>query len=277
MSSRPDGVGAPIRLVDLPAGHPGRSLLTGKTPSLASRLDQRFSYRLFVPPDYRDDEPPLALWVFVHGTERATEVYLDGVAELATARRAAVLVPLFPAGIGDPNELDAYKMIEEDGVRYDLLLIDMIEEAADRWNIEAGPFFLHGYSGGGQFALRFLFLHPERVSAVSIGAPGRITRPDVGHDWWEGVRDVELRFGMPFRPADVARVPVQIVIGALDHDAATVAPSPGGADRLARARTLQRDLVALGADVRFDVVDGVEHDAVRVLPTVITFLTFVRP
>jgi poly(3-hydroxybutyrate) depolymerase len=261
-----------IRLADLPVAHPGRALFTGRTPSLASRVDQRFSYRLFIPPDYRDEEPPLRLWVFVHGTERDTDVYLDAFADLATEHRAAVLVPLFPAGMDDPNDLDAYKMLEQDGVRYDLILLSMIDEAAQRWCIDAGPFFVHGYSGGGQFVLRLLLLHPERLSAVSIGAPGRITRPDPQVDWWEGIRDVESRFGRQFRPAAVARVPTQIVIGSSDNDPATVAPSPGGADRLARARTLKRDLDELGSEVRFDVVDEVAHDGRQVISVVKDFL-----
>lgn len=261
-----------IRLEDLPIAHPGRSLFTGVTPVLASQVDQRFSYRLFVPRDYRDDEPALDVWVFVHGTERRTEHFLDGAAELATARRAIVLTPLFPAAIGDPDDVHNYKMIEQDGVRYDLLLLSMLQEVASRWNVDVDRFVLHGFSGGGQFAHRFLYLHPERLQAVSIGAPGRITLPDAGSTWWHGVGDLQGRFGRGLDTSAISRVPIQIVIGALDNDPAEVAPSPGGADRLARAKSLRDGLRSLGATVQFDVVDAVGHVGAQAMPTVMRFI-----
>lgn len=265
-----------LRLSDLPAGHAGRALLTGVTPIVASQTDSRFSYRLFVPPDYRDDEGLLDLWVCVHGTGRRTETYLDGLAELAVEQRAVVLTPIFPAAIDDPDDMHNYKMIEQGGVRYDHLLLSMVEEVAVRWNVSIGRFFLHGFSGGGQFAQRFLYLHPGRLSAVSIGAPGRITLPDPRHAWWDGVQDLEARFGSRFDPAAVARVPTQIVIGGKDNDPAEVFPSPGGADRMSRAKALRDALTALGSSVRFDVVPGIGHDGQGVLPRVIDFLLETR-
>lgn len=261
-----------LRLSDLAAGHPGRDLLTGVTPVVASQADTRFSYRLFVPTDYSDAEPPLSLWVFVHGTERRTEVYLDSLAELATRHRAVVLTPLFPAAIDDPDDMHNFKMIEQAGVRYDHLLLSVIEEVAYRYHVVADRFFLHGYSGGGQYVLRFLYLHPDRLDAVSIGAPGRITLPDESAPWWEGVGDLEERFGVPLDREAIARVPTQIVIGERDRDPAVVYPSPGGPTRMSRAEALRDALLDLGARVQFDLVPDVEHDAAAVLPAVTSFL-----
>lgn len=262
------------RYVDLPAGHPGRRLLTGLTPWFSSAADPRFPYSLFVPEDLRDDET-LALWVFVHGTGRRTVVYLDGFADLACAERAAVLTPLFPVGLSGPDDIDSYKRIDSGGVRFDELLLSMVDEVAHRWPVAADTFFLHGFSGGGQFANRFALLHPERLAAISIGAPGQITLPDPDRPWWRGVSDLSSLFGRPFDPAALARVPTQVVVGSLDTDTSDLAHvAPGGdpVGRLTQAGTLADALRAVGAQVRFDVVDGVAHDGGAMIPVVTEFL-----
>jgi poly(3-hydroxybutyrate) depolymerase len=264
-----------VRFVDLPSDHPGRRLLSGYTPSFASQADPRFSYSLFVPEDLRDDEPPLQLWVFVHGTGRRTVLYLDAFAELARAERAVVVTPLFPAGIDGPNDIHNYKTIDGAGVRFDLLLTSMIDEVARRWSVETSTFFLHGFSGGGQFANRFALLHPERLTAVSIGAPGQVTLPTAEEPWPRGVADTEERFGIAYDAAAVARVPVQVVVGSLDDDPAEVAAvlTDGSAvGRLTRAHTLTEALRAVGSSVRLDVVEGVGHDGAAMTGLVGDFL-----
>lgn len=266
---------SPTPFVDFPAGHPGRRLLSGCTPSFAARADQRFSYSLFIPEDLDDDEPPLRLWVFVHGTGRRTALYLDAFADLARAERAAVLTPLFPAGIAGPDDVDNYKRIECAGVRFDRVLLGMIDEVAERWRVDTSTFFLHGFSGGGQFANRFALLHPRRLGAVSIGAPGQITRPVADEGWWRGVADLAERFGIPFEPEMLARVPVQVVVGSLDtetSDLAVVAPGGDVVGRTAQAAALARALRDAGVEVRLDVVDGVGHDGAAVVPVVAEFL-----
>jgi len=241
------------RFVDLPPGHPGRRLLSGHTPWFAAQSDPRFAYSLYVPKDLRDDEPPLELWVFVHGTGRRTVLYLDGFAELARARRAVVMTPLFPVGISGPDDVDNYKQLESGGVRYDDLLLSMVDEVGHRWNVETSTFFLHGFSGGGQFANRFALLHPERLRAVSIGAPGRTVLPTA-----------------------LLPVPGQVVVGSLDDDPSDVAAITGNPDaqgRLTQARALAEAFRELGTPVRFDVVEGVGHQGGAVLDEVRSFLS----
>jgi poly(3-hydroxybutyrate) depolymerase len=266
---------ATIRFVDLPVGHPGRRLLSGYTPSFAAQADPRFSYSLFVPEDLGDTEPPLQLWVFVHGTGRRTVLYLDAFADLARAERAVVMTPLFPVGIDGPNDIDSYKTIDGAGVRFDEILLSMVDEVAHRWNVDPSRFFLHGFSGGGQFANRFALLHPGRLTAVSIGAPGQVTLPRPDAVWWRGVADVEQRFGIVFDPAAFVRVPVQVVVGSLDDDpaeVAAVAPDGDGLGRLTQARALGDALRELGSSVRLDVVAGVGHDGAAMTAVVADFL-----
>jgi poly(3-hydroxybutyrate) depolymerase len=154
--------------------HPGIDLLTGRTPLFACQTDQRFSYCLYVPRDI-DTSRPHPLVVSVHGTERAVESYRDGFADLADKHQCVVLAPLFPAGIGDPDDVHNYKTVDYRGIRFDLILLDMVAEVGARWPVTTDRFYLHGFSGGGQFAHRFLYLHPNRLAGISVAAPGSIT------------------------------------------------------------------------------------------------------
>lgn len=111
---RADGVGASLR--------PYVDLLTGRTPSFTCQADQRFSYCLHLPHAI-DTSRSHPLVVSIHGTERAPESYRDGFASLADKHQCVILAPLFPAGIGDPDDVDNYKTLDYRGIRFDLLLL----------------------------------------------------------------------------------------------------------------------------------------------------------
>jgi poly(3-hydroxybutyrate) depolymerase len=251
----------------------------GKTPIFASQYDQRLSYCLYVPENLGSDQVPLL--VMQHGTERNASLYRDHMAAFADEHRVIVLAPLFPAGIIDPDDLHNFKFIEYQGIRYDQALLAMVDEVSRRYPVEADVFYLHGFSGGGQFAHRFLYLHPERLAGVSIGAPGRITRLDDSLPWWLGTKDLEQRFGRAVDLESLRRVPILMVVG--DHDVETwEIHNPGesnwmdgaektGGTRIERLRTLERDFLAQGIDVRFELVPGVAHRGSLILPAVREF------
>lgn len=246
----------------------------GETPYFACRADQRFSYCLYVPTDYdQDGGERLRLVVLVHGTARWAEHYRSAFAGFAQEHRALILAPLFPAGMTEPGELSSYKLVRHGGIAYDEVLLAMVDEVAGRYRIAPGGFLLHGFSGGGHFAHRFLYLHPERLAGVSIGAPGIVTLLDFDHDFWVGVRDFESRFGKRLDLDAIRRVPVHMVIGAEDTETWEIRLTPDdtswwmdGAERLAEANRLER-MAALrasfedhGIAVRQDIVPGAGHD-----------------
>jgi hypothetical protein len=67
--------------------------------------------------------------------------------DLADRVGAAVLAPLFPAGIDDPNDLQNYKMLLYQGIRYDSILLSITDEvAAQAWH-RHGEVFLDGIFG----------------------------------------------------------------------------------------------------------------------------------
>lgn len=254
----------------------------GATPLFASRYDQRFSYCLYVPDAYLEDgDDTYPLVVVVHGTGRTALQYRDAFSAFAEKHRCIVLAPLFPAGITAPRELDSYKFLERGGIRFDLALLHMVEEVAETYRVRRDRFLLHGFSGGGQFTHRFLYLHPERLWACSVGAPGLVTLVDDTRPWWVGTADVEARFGRPVALDRMREVPLLTVVGLDDVETWDIndPDSPNwmegaydaGETRLERLRVLAAQLRDLGMHVRHVELAGVAHEGFRVVDTVCDF------
>jgi hypothetical protein len=274
----------------LPMPHLGR----GRTTVYASAVDQRFSYCLYVPRSYTEYETttyPLA--VVVHGTERGPQAYRDAFADFAEEYGCIVLAPFFPCGVIELGfELHNYKFIEFHGLRFDEILLRMVDEIAGYYRIETERFLLFGFSGGGQFVHRFYYLHPRRLMGVSVGAPGWVTLLDTGRDWWTGVRDLEQQFGIPLDLEGLRSVPVQLVVGEQDVDAWDVIMPEGsrywmpgandaGSTRVERVVALRESLERHGIHVQQDVVPGAAHEGLKVVGAVHDFfagvLTARRP
>lgn len=259
----------------------------GATPFIASQMDQRFSYCLYVPKDYDETgDREYDLLVIVHGTGRTAAQYRDGFAGFAEANDCIVMAPLFPVGIIEPDELANYKRIEFHGIRYDLILLSMVDEVAAKYRIRAGGFMMYGYSGGGQFCQRFFMLHPKRLSAVSIGAPGVVTLLNPDYDWWVGVRDVESRFGVKIDLEAMRAVTVQTLVGSADVATWEITiPRDSklwmegaelqGANRIERIDALARSFESHGIRVRRDIVPGVAHSPFEMVGAAMDFFTAV--
>lgn len=151
----------------------------------------------------------------------------------------------------------------------------MLAQASNTWRLRTDKFLLHGFSGGGQFAHRFFYLHPSRLLGASIGAPGRITPPDTEKDWPAGVRDAATLFGVEDAPnfGEMAKVPVQFVVGDRDVDTALLdlVTSPNAGEvgtRVERIRWLRDRLAACGVQSELSIVKGVGHAGVKCLPVV---------
>jgi dienelactone hydrolase len=258
---------------------------TGATTTIAAQADQRFSYSLYIPKDKAGDPERYRLVVMQHGTARTATRYRDAMIGFADEQRVVVLAPLFPAGIIDPDDLHNFKFLEYRGIRFDLVLLAMIEEVSRRVPLETDRFLLHGFSGGGQFAHRFLYAHPQRLLAASIGAPGRVTLLDDTTPWWLGTKDFARIFGTAPDIAEIRKVPIQLVVGDLDvegweinnpHDSNWL---PGlekqGKTRIERLETLQKNLDDHGIATRFDLVPGAAHQGLKMIDVVCEFFASV--
>ncbi len=243
----------------------------GNSTIFASTKDPRFSYCTYAPQrKSRDGEKP-ALVVVTHGTGRAFTEYRDAFADFAHWNNCIVLCPLFPAGtLGDGNR-DGFKQLAEGDIRYDQVLLDIVEEVGRKFDCDFSRFALFGYSGGGQFANRFCLLHPDRLWAVSIGAPGSVTLLDTQHDWWVGVKGMEQKFGIALNLDALKKLPVHMIVGKADLETWEITHKEGGkfympgansagSTRPERLATLCKSFQDAGVNVKMDLVDNVAHN-----------------
>lgn len=265
------GSNVPIEFLD-------SARLTGDFPFVASRSDPRISYAVYVPMDHyiptpNDTHPKLPLLIDIHGTARDISgiMLADAHRGFAEETPCAVVQPLFPAGLEGINDMDTYKVLRSESFRYDLALLDIVDEIAHRWpGVETSKFFMMGYSGGGQFGQRFLYLHPERLAGISIGAPGVLTSLDYEKDWPQGIANVEDLFNRTVDMDLVRQVPIRLVVG--DQDTQI---SPGDEwlsgvlldvghptrtiTRVDIIKGLQEELRAKGIEAPLEVVPGIGH------------------
>jgi pimeloyl-ACP methyl ester carboxylesterase len=255
----------------------------GCTTVYAARRDPRFSYCLYVPPKFRSAAVQPELIVVVHGSPRSFMDLRDRFQDLGLANNAMILSPLFPVGVGGDGNPDGYKYLSEPMLRYDEILLDIVAEVGARWQVPFDQFALFGFSGGAQFAHRFLLLRPERLWAASLGAPGSVTLLDDSRDWWVGIGNIEGRFGITLNLDALRRVPVQMLVGSADLDTSEITHREGGrnwmpgandagASRPERLAALQRSLSAAGVAVTHEVIVGAAHEVAPVIERAKPFL-----
>lgn len=255
----------------------------GQTAIFASAIDPRLHMLLYVPPTAAQGRK-LDLLVAIHGTGRTSAIdFRDGFAEFGLYHDCAVLCPLFPVGVLGDEARSGYKYIEEGDIRYDLVVLGMVQEMAAKYQQDWSQFAMFGFSGGGHFTHRFAILHPEKLWAASIGAPGSVTLLNPERDWWVGIRDIEQRFGKPFNQQALTQVPVHMVVGDADLETWEITHKSGGryfmegandagATRPARLEALAASFREAGVNVTLDKVAGVSHDRMKVLGHVKNFL-----
>ena len=258
-----------------PKGH-GKNLTYydfGRTTVYSLASDQQFCYTLYVPESYDESaQQRHRLIVVVHGSERNFIGYRDNFVPLAETHSCIVLAPLFPVEPGRPDDWPSYKLLRSGGVAYDNVLLSMVEQVGTRYRLDDERFLLYGFSGGGHFAHRFYYAHPERLHGVSIGAPGVVTLLNRDYDYWVGVRNFKSVFGKEISLNTMRDVPVHTVIGGDDTETWEITIKHGnpwwmegadiaGLDRQARIKSLVDSLERQDIKVRQDVVPGVAHDA----------------
>lgn len=144
----------------------------------------------------------------------------------------ALVVPAFPRPKSHENvyahALDRDAMLTREAAlrRPDLQLIAMLDDARRRIAREGvrtdRRVLMHGHSAAGMFTSRFVLLHPERVKAATVVAPGGWpTAPVASHGghaltYPAGIADLRAVSGRPFRRERAAAVPLLLMLGADD-------------------------------------------------------------
>ena len=245
------------------------------------RSDPRFAWCMHVPESFASAPDDHRLMVAVHGSSRNLQGYRNGFAAHADRHRWVVLAPLFPVGVRGDGDPDGYKMLVEGDIRYDQVLLAMVGEVEHVLSTRFSRFGLFGFSGGGQFAHRFLYIHPKRLWGVTVGAPGATTRIDERFDYWLGTRNLETVFGQPLDLEAMRKVPVQLLCGEEDtaelkipaHLAEKVKSlGPIGRNRIERIQLLLTNYQDHQMDVRLHFVSGVGHEGLRCIDAATEFL-----
>lgn len=263
------------------------------------RLGFRSDYYLYVPKTLRRDGRALAtLLVQPNNSGRTSDdiathrrdAWITGFERkrIADELGVALLVPAFPRTARDWRvythalDRDVLTTREPALARLDLQLIAMIDDARARLGREGIPtdarILLQGFSASAMFANRFTALHPRRVRAVTVGSPGGWPIAPVANAGKEalpypaGIADLPALTGKAFEPAAFARVPQYLYMGDADDndsldfgdgwDAETAAKVERlfGGTPLARWKHAQALYARAGANARFELVPGVDHD-----------------
>lgn len=253
------------------------------TPMQAAQMDPRFHYMVYAPRTYDEHaEKEYSLVVLVHGTERGPFRYIAENAKFADENDVILLAPMFPANTHGGKDLENYKLIDYKGTRYDLVLLSMVDEVTSKYRIKGNKFNMFGFSGGGHFTHRFFYLHPHRLNAISIGAPGMITFIDDTRNWWVGTKDLYQKFNTHLKPHAMQKVKVHMVIGEKDTEGWGDEIEPGspynmgdypgasynaaGKNRQERMKNLKKNFEDHGIAVEMQVVPGVGHEESGMFP-----------
>ncbi|GFN18200.1 hypothetical protein AtubIFM56815_004317 [Aspergillus tubingensis] len=307
----------PLTTPEVPPQFLKSAFLVEHIPQRTLAAEPRVSYTLYIPPTHYNPDPnrvsksspydksKLPLLVNIHGTSRNNSIRPEQ-ASFAESTPCAILSPLFPANIDGPNDLDSYKVLRSATLRSDLALLAILDEVATVWpGIDTEKVFLAGFSGGGQFAHRFLYVHPERLAAVSVGAPGKVTMLDEQLAWPSGIANFQEVFGKTLDKDVMRNVHIQLVIGSEDvkvHGgkefwdwakkvmaqrmaAEKASEKNSGKEKMGKREVvmmdqgrsqslqqLQSSWQADGIEAQLDLVDGVAHSSVGVQECVLSYL-----
>jgi pimeloyl-ACP methyl ester carboxylesterase len=167
-------------------------------------------YLVYVPGRGGREAP---LFVTVHGVSRNAEEHAGLFAPYAERYGVVLVAPCFERG-----RSDGYQRLGPDALGHgaDATLEAILDEVAALTGASRGPFRLFGFSGGAQFAHRFVMAHPERVAAAVVAAPGWYTFPDRDVPYPYGLGASDASPGVPLVPERFLAVPVAVLVGDRD-------------------------------------------------------------
>jgi pimeloyl-ACP methyl ester carboxylesterase len=224
-----------------------------------SRVFPKQEYVLYVPKSY-DGSVRYRLLVVVHGDGRHVRMYARQFTDFADEQRYIILAPSFPDG-------ERYQQLgigeKEKTIRFDERLLGLVAEIGGRLNVEQDRFDLFGFSAGGQFAHRFLYLHPERLRSVVVASPGTVTIPKERYDWPAGFGNLKDLANVRVNLERVRQARVMLVVGRDDVDddnlRETHEANRFGDTRLERARLLHEEWDDAQIVHRYVEIKGLDH------------------
>ncbi|KAJ5256924.1 hypothetical protein N7478_013028 [Penicillium angulare] len=209
--------------------------------------------------------------VLIHSSQRNAPEMRKTFAPFAKKHSYMILSPLFPVETGDFQDTAGYKVLKSGEIRYDLVLLSMVEEVYMRYTeLDVNRFLLFGFSGGGQFVHRFAYLYTERLKAVVCGAPGSKTFPDDTKPYPQGVKDLERVFGLRMQWKQLCTAPTLFIVGDA-HTSILYTKARGKWIEVAEEGRyggivrLEAAWRTAGARCKLNVVPGVSHEMNRMM------------
>ncbi len=155
------------------------------------------------------------LLVAVHGISRDSLGMVRWFAEAADASNCAILAPHFPARtFGDYQRLGRRGR----GARADLALLAALRDAAHLFGVPGDRFALFGFSGGAQFAHRFVYAHGHLVDCLACAAAGWYTPPDAELRYPHGIGDTRRLADLSFDASKLLTTPTLTLVGDQDEE-----------------------------------------------------------
>jgi len=170
--------------------------------------DQRFF--VYVPDSATDESP---MFVPVHGISRNGHEHASLFARYCDRFGVVLVAPYFEMG-----KSEDYQRLGRSGrgPRADAALDAILAEAAWLTSVAADRIHLFGFSGGAQFAHRYVMAHPDRVARAVIAAAGWYTFPDPHRGFPYGIRTAWDLPDVRFDPEKFLRVPITVMVGDQD-------------------------------------------------------------
>ncbi|WP_428603711.1 hypothetical protein [Sedimenticola sp.] len=172
----------------------------------------RLGYYLYVPASCGEGAP---LMVAVHGISCNAKSQVRQFATLAERYGVVLAAPRFTA-----SQFPAYQRL---GVRRgavcsrpDEAVHALVEEVGMLTGARTDRLFLFGHSGGGQFVHRYAMAYPQKIQAVTMGAPGWYTFPDDQRRFPRGIATSRVPWISELCPEHFLQVPMAVFVGARD-------------------------------------------------------------
>lgn len=220
----------------------------------------RYLLRLAASPDSQ------RVLVAVHGISRNAELIMRCLAPLADIHNYTLIAPVFSY-----RDFPDYQRLGRlgRGARADLALLAMLQDAQQHLEL-AERFHIFGFSGGAQFAHRFVCAHPARVRSATLAAAGWYSDPTSRRRFPIGMGNTRRLADLNFAGDALAAIPILILAGENDteRDAALRCnarlDSSQGKNRLERARWFYKQLVGAqsshSSEHQLTVLKNTGHD-----------------
>ena len=168
-------------------------------------------YFLYVPHGTENDAK---IFVTVHGISRNASEHAQKFAPFAEKHKVIMIAPHFPS-----DRFPDYQRLgrEGKGERADTALNEIVAEVTNLTWTRVRQLYLFGYSGGAQFAHRYMLAYPERVAKVVLGAAGWYTFPDMNLRFPKGLQESRSLPQVRFNPENFLTIPVCVLVGEQDN------------------------------------------------------------